>query len=134
MTYIKEGTLLMYLANKHSFFRNTFFPSTIIEWNQLDPSLRNSVSYIVFKNLKICKTFPNNIFQCHNPKGIKLVTRLRLDLSNLRMQKFKQSFQDTMNSLFSCGFDIEITFHYFFHFPLFHAAKSILLSNIKEID
>ena len=27
------------LSFKHNFFKNTFFPSTILEWNKLDPSL-----------------------------------------------------------------------------------------------
>ena len=38
------------LSFKHNFFKNTFFPSTILEWNKLDLSLRNSGSYDVFKN------------------------------------------------------------------------------------
>ena len=124
------------LSFKHNFFKNTFFPSTILEWNKLDPYLRNSTSYKVFKNsiLKLIRPSPNKIFQCHNPKGIKLVTRLRLGLSHLREHKFKHSFQDTLNPLCSCGVDIETTSHYFLHCPLFHAERSSLLNNIKEID
>ena len=34
---------------KHNFFKNTFFPSTIIEWNKLDPAIRNSASFNSFK-------------------------------------------------------------------------------------
>ena len=118
------------------FFRNTLFPSTILEWNKLDPSLRNSASYNVFKKsiLKLIRPSPNKVFQCHNPKGIKLVTRLRLGLSHLREHNFKHSFQDTLNPLCSCGLDIETTFHYFLHFPLLHAERSALLNNINEID
>ena len=73
------------LSFKHNFSKNTFFPSTILEWNKLDPSLRNSASHNVFKNsiLKFMRPSPNKIFQCHKPKGIKLVTRLRLGLSHL---------------------------------------------------
>ena len=123
------------LSFKHNFFQNIFFHS-ILEWNKLDPSLRNSVSYDVFKNsiLKFIRPSPNKIFQCHNPKGIKLVTRLRLGLSHLREHKFKHSFQDTLNPLCSCGLDIEATSHYFLHSPLFHAERSTLLNNINEID
>ena len=33
-----------FLSFKHNFFKNTFFPLTILEWNKLDPSLRNSAS------------------------------------------------------------------------------------------
>ena len=124
------------LIFKHNFFKNTFFPSTILEWNKLDPSLRNSTSYNVFKNsiLKFIRPSPNKIFQCHNPKGIKLVTRLRLGLSHLREHKFKHSFQDTLNPFCSCGLDIETTSHYFLHCPLFHAERSTLLNNVNEID
>ena len=124
------------LSFKHNFFKNTFFPSTILEWNKLDPSLRNSASYNVFKNsiLKFIRPSPNKIFQCHNPKGIKLVTRLRLGLSHLREHKFKHSFQDTLNPFCSCGLDIETTSHYFLHCPLFHAERSTLLNNVNEID
>ena len=79
------------LIFKHNYFKNTFFPSTILEWNKLDPSLRNSTSYNVFKNsiLKFVRPSPNKISQCYNPKGIKLVTRLRLGISDFREHKFK---------------------------------------------
>ena len=125
-----------FLSFKHNFFKNIFFPLTILEWNKLDPSLRNSASYNVFKNsiLKFIRSSPNKIFQCHNPKGIKLVTRLRLGLSHLPEHKFKHSFQDTLNSLCSCGLDIETKSHYFLHCPLFHTERSTLLNNINEIN
>ena len=48
-----------------------------------------------------------SFFDTHNPKGIKLITRLRLGLSHLRKHKFKQSFQETINSLCNCGEDID---------------------------
>ena len=58
---------------KHNFLKNTFFPSTIIEWNKLDPEIRNSASFDSFKeNIhKSIRPAPKGIFQCHNPKGIK---------------------------------------------------------------
>ena len=34
---------------KHNFFKNSFFPSTVIGWNNLDPNLRSATSLIVFK-------------------------------------------------------------------------------------
>ena len=97
--------------------------SSILEWNKLDLALRNSASCSVFKNsiLKFIRAFPNKIFQFHNPKGIKLITRLRLGISHRREHKFKHSFQDTLNPLCCCGHNIEITSYYFLHCPLFHA-------------
>ena len=34
---------------RHNFFKNSFFPSTIIEWNNLDPTLWNSKRFVDFK-------------------------------------------------------------------------------------
>ena len=42
---------------------------------------------------KFIRTKPNNIFDCHNLKEIKLTTGLRRDLSHLRKHNFKNSFQ-----------------------------------------
>ena len=35
---------------RHNFFKNTFFPSAIIEWNKLDPTIRNAESFGIFKS------------------------------------------------------------------------------------
>ena len=53
----------------HIFLKNSFFSSTIIEWNNLDPKLRNSDTYRTFKNtiLKFLRLSPNSVFKCHNP-------------------------------------------------------------------
>ena len=136
MRHIKKGTFLPSLSFIHNFFKNTFFPTAILEWNKLDLSLRNSASYNLFKKsiLKFIRPSPTKIFQYHNPKGIKLVTRLRLSLGHHQEHKFKHSFQDTLNPLCSCGHDIETAPHYFLHCPLFHAERSTLLNNINEID
>ena len=34
---------------KHDYFKNSFFPSTVIEWNKLDSNIRNSKSIVLFK-------------------------------------------------------------------------------------
>ena len=108
----------------------------MLEWNNLDPTFGNSASYNFFRNsiLAFIRPSPNKIFQCHNPKGIKLITRLRLGLCHFRRHKFKYSFQDTLNPLCSCGLDIETKSHYFLHCALFHGEQSTLLDNINEIE
>ena len=61
---------------KHEYFRNSFFPSTVIEWNKLDNNIRNSESVSAFKKqiLKFIRPSPNSTFNVHNPHGIKLLT------------------------------------------------------------
>ena len=67
------------IKTKHNFFKNYFFPSAIIEWNNLDPNLRNSKSISVFKEkiLNFIRPSSNYFFDCHNPKGTELIARLR---------------------------------------------------------
>ena len=79
---------------KHDCFKNSFFPSTVIEWNKLDSNIRNCESLAPFRKriLPFISPFANSTFQCHSPKGLKLITRLQLGLSHLRFHKFKHSF------------------------------------------
>ena len=45
------------MVTNHQFFKNSFFPSTIIEWNNLDLDIRNSENlYILKKNIEFHKT------------------------------------------------------------------------------
>ena len=110
----------------HIFLKNSFFPSTIIEWNNLDPNLDTI--------LKFLRPSPNSVFKCHNPQGIKFLTRLRLGPSHLPEHKFKHSFQDLLNPLCKCGFDVESTSHFLLHCPIYNNERSSVLSTIRNID
>ena len=122
-------------SGKHNFFINSFFPSTVIEWNNLDLKIRNSKTFSAFKKsiLKFIRPSSNSIFNCHSPKGIKLITRLRLGLSHLREHKFRHNFQDTLNPICSCGDDIETTIHYLLHCPNYLDERRTLLDNLQSI-
>ena len=68
---------------KHNFFINSFFPSTVIEWNNLDLKLRNSDTFFAFKKsiLKFIRPFSNSVFNSRCLNRIKLITRLSLGFS-----------------------------------------------------
>ena len=102
---------------------------------KLAPDLRNSDSFSAFKKiiLNFIRPSPNSIFNCHNPKALKFITRLRLGLSHLRYHKFKHNFQDSLNPLCNCGLITETTSHYLLHCPLF-ADERKTLSNRKSIN
>ena len=55
---IRHVANILSLGFKNDLFKNTFFPSAILEWNKLDPSFWNSASY----NLPLT-TFSNVITQ-----------------------------------------------------------------------
>ena len=123
------------LRIKHNFFKNWIFPSVILEWNKLVSDIRNLKSLSLFKSriLKFIRPVPNSVFNCHNPKGLKFLTRIRLGLSHLREHKFKHSFQDTLEPICSCGNDIETSAHFLLSCPNFDAERNTLLNNIRKI-
>ena len=121
---------------KHNFFKNSFFPSSVIEWNNLDKSIRSSESLALFKKsiLQFIRPNPNRTFNCHNPIGIKLIRRLRLGLSHLRDHKFKHNFLDWLNRICYCGQDIETTVHYLLHCPIFQMKDQFFSIFFRSID
>ena len=122
---------------KHDIFKNTFFPSTIIEWNKLDWKIKNSESIETFKKriLSFIRSSSNSTFNCHKSTGIKLLSRLRLGLSHLREHKFKHSFQDSLNPFCSCGKgEVETSSHYLLRCSSCSEERLALLNIIKNID
>ena len=102
-----------------TFSTTRFFPLTVIEWNKLGWKIKNSESIETFKQkiLSFTRPSPNSTFNCHNPKGIKVLSGLRLGLSHLREYKFKRSFQDSLNPFCSCGKDeVETSSHYLHYY------------------
>ena len=124
------------LKTRHTFFENSFFPSTIIEWNKFDHNIRNSSSLNIFRKSipKFIRPSANSLFNYHNPKEIKFITRLRLGLIHLSEHKFIHSFQDSLNPFCSCGLDIESTAHFLLHCTVYITERHTLLSTIKNID
>ena len=125
-----------FFKRRHTFLKNCFFPSTIIEWNKLNHNIRNSSSFNIFRKsiLKFIRASANSLFNCHNPKGIKFITELRLGLSHLREHKFKHSFQNSLNPFCSCGLDIESTAHFLLHCLKYIIERLTLLSTLVIID
>ena len=124
------------IHTRHNYFKNSFFPSAISEWNSLDCIIRNSESLSIFEKnpLNFIWHCTNSIFNIHNPYGIKLLTRLRLGLSHFRNHKFRHCFQDTLNPLCDCSNDTETAKHFFLHCPILHTPRQTLLSNIRNTN
>ena len=95
--------------------------SVIHKWNNLDVDMRNSTSL-----LQLVRPSPKNLVNCHSPKGTKYEIRSRLGLSYLRENKFKHSFQDTLNSFCNCGCEIETAAHFPLHWRQFYTERNTL--------
>ena len=88
--YSTRGSQINDISNiktRSNFFRNSFFPSIIIEWNKLDSDIHNSDSLNIVKLplLKFVRSVANSVFDINNPDGLKLLTRLRY-------HKFRHNF------------------------------------------
>ena len=132
MTRLKNNIPLFNV--KHDYFKNSFLPSTIVEWNNLDSSIRNLESLGLFKKrILYLSLLANSTFHCHKPNRLILNTRLRLGLSHLRFHKFKHSFWDIVNPI--CNFDtVETTIHYLFHCLHFSNERLTLFNKLQSID
>ena len=116
------------LGTKYNFFKNSYFPAAVKEWNRLDIDIWKSDSISIFKKriLSFIRPLPNKVSNSHNLQGLKFLAKLGLGVSHLCYHKF--------NSLYSCGSDIETTLHFLLYRPNFMECRNNLLSKISEIN
>ena len=108
----------------------------MVKFVKLSLEIRNSESYSVFKRslLEFIRTIPNSVLGVANIYGMKLLTRLRVDLSHIRKHKFRHNFQDTINPLCSCSLEIESTSHFFLRHQNFIATSTNLTNELRKLD
>ena len=96
---------------------------TLLLWRTLKKHLLNFI-----------RPNSNNIFNVNNPLGQKLLTRLRFVFSNLKENKFKDNFQDSVDPLCSCRNDVESTVHFFLHCQNLTTQRQAILNKLKSIN
>ena len=90
--------------------------------------------YLEEKAFEILRPSGSSVFRCHNPKGVKLLTRLRFGLRYLREHKFKHGLRDSLHPNCSYGQDIETSFHFFLHCSNYCNEKLTYVNIINNID
>ena len=116
-------------------FKSTFSPSSTLTWKQLDPNIQNSAFIEIFKPalLKFIRSRPASIYTIHHPRGLKLITQLRLGLSHLREHKFRHNFNDTIDSFCLCGTnDLETSEHFPLRCPNYAYLRLKLFDNLRN--
>ena len=116
-------------------FKYSFFPSTWNDWFKLDESTRNSESIAIFKSrsLSFICLVQSNIYHIFNLKGQKFLNHLRLGLCHLNEHKFPHNFQDCLNALCSCSFEIEDIFNYLLLCQNFSNHRIDLMNGVKSV-
>ena len=70
-------------------FSDTYFQNCLSEWNQLDEAIKKSPTIYVFKKelVRLVRPTKKSFFGIHNIEGVRLLTRLRVQFSDLREHK-----------------------------------------------
>ena len=118
------------------YFKKSFFPRVISEWNKLNAAICSSGSYnILQKSLSnFIRSNASKVYSINDTISIKLITRIRVGFNHLRQLKFKHNFQDTLNPYCSCSIEAESTFQYFMRCHFFDALQASLMKDLRNID
>ena len=113
-------------------YLRTFFPYCFSKWNALDPELK-SLEFNPFKSkfLSLIRPTKCNTFGINDRYGLKLLTCLRVDHSDLRSHRFAKQF-NCPDPICSCGIEEETPEHYFLRCPLFQGPRDVLLNKVSE--
>ena len=116
-------------------FRSSFYPNSLLEWNRLDPEIRESPSLSIFKKKLLLKIRPvyNSVYGIYNPKGVSFLTQLRVGLSKLNYHKFRHNFADTMSPMCPANDGIEDTEHFLLLCHAFNDHRRSLLAGVGAV-
>ena len=104
-------------------------------WNKMDPNIQKSSSLEIYKRalLKFIRPTSANVYKIHYPRGLKLLTRLRLGLSHLREHKFRHNFNDTIDPFCLCSTNsLETTEHFLLICPIYASFRLNLFDNLRN--
>ena len=117
-------------------FLHSFYPDSVLSWNNLGPEIRNLETLSDFKKklLKIIKPHQaQSIFKIHDPDNLKYVYQLRVGLSQLKSHKKNHNFQDTPSDTCQCGTGMETTEHFLLICPNYTRQRETLISTIIPV-
>ena len=72
----------------------------------------NSINAFKQELLPLIRLSENIIFNIFKPEGLELRTRLRLGFSHLNENRFRHSFQECLNAIYTCSVETEKSSHY----------------------
>ena len=115
-------------------YANTYFQNCPKEWNQLDVTLQSSQTISEFKRrlIQLIRPPKRSMFNIHDLDGVKLLTRLRVEFSDLRSHRFHHNFHCPDPSCL-CKTGIEDNEHFLLHCPRFTSQRKSLLDLVSSL-
>ena len=116
-------------------FKSSFYPDSVEKWNDVGVEFRSIAKLSDFKSsyVQLIRPIKKDIFNVHNPDGIKRIFQLRVGLSPLRAHKKSHNFGDTESGVCLCGGGAEDTMHFLLVCPFFSSFRTSLFDNISKI-
>jgi hypothetical protein len=115
----------------------SFFPSTILDWNNLEEETRKVKSRSKFKSILLNKIRPKKspYFGLMNNDKVRYIAMLRMGLSPLKEHKFRHKFVEELRTGPDCTVcDCpETTEHYLLHCRSYTLSRSTLFAKVSEI-
>ena len=123
------------LSRRTKAFNSSFYPYSIKQWCAFSEEIRNIVSVNKFKETIISFIRPkeNSVFTIHDTKGLKLLTRLRINFSHLNEHKSRHGFKDTVDPMCKFGVETKTTLHFLLCCRLYSNIRTKLLDYIYTV-
>ena len=114
-------------------FANSFFPYCYKKWTLLDDNLKNSPSLAVFKSnfLKGIRPTYKKCFNINDKTNIRVLTKLRVDFSDLRAHRFRHNF-NCLSPTCRCGLEDESNTHYLTSCNIFSDQRKNLYASVSS--
>ena len=122
---VRSKNNISQFRTRSNIFNNSFFPTTIRQWNLLPPTVRHSEDIETFKRkLDKDKVKVNELFYIGSRKTNILHAKLRMGCSQLNQDMHRIGIANSPAC--ACGAQIENAFHYFFECGKYIAERDIL--------
>ena len=88
----------------------------------------------IFKNklISLIRPPPKPIYSIHDPRGLAILTQLRVGLSMLNLHKSGHNFGDTLNPMCPSNDGVEDTEHFLLHCHSYDAYRTDLLDSVNS--
>ena len=108
------------------------FPCGITNWNNLKTFQWNHFLRLAWKTISTNSFVQKGTaFSVCDKPGVKLLTKIRVDFSDLREHSYDHKF-NCESPTCSCGVEDETSVHFFLCCPRYIAQRTILLSKISD--
>ena len=116
-------------------FKSSFYPNCLSDWDKLEPEIKQSSSVSIFKKKLLARIRPppKLVYNFHDPKGLSILTQLRVGLSKLNVYKIKHNFLETLYPLCPINDGIEDTEHFLLLCQEYDDIRRDLLSSVDAI-